>query len=110
MTNAPDFNLRDALDAAARGSERGSTTRITGFVAEERARGVVAAARSSDPNSANSQFFIMFADAPHDSWFMVGAGGHYVWMAPAQQAVVVVRWLDPARSPGFVSRVARALG
>jgi peptidylprolyl isomerase len=29
------------------------------------ARGVVGMARSSDPNSANSQFFIMFADAPH---------------------------------------------
>ena len=52
----------------------------------------------------------MFADAPQDSWFMVGAGGHYVWMDPAHEAVVVVRWLDPARSPGFVSRVARALG
>ncbi|MCD6076757.1 MAG: serine hydrolase [Ramlibacter sp.] len=52
----------------------------------------------------------MFAEAPHDSWFMVGAGGHYVWMDPAHQAVVVVRWLDPARSPGFVGRVTRALG
>lgn len=29
------------------------------------ARGVVGMARSSDPNSANSQFFIMFAPAPH---------------------------------------------
>jgi len=29
------------------------------------ARGVVGMARSSDPDSANSQFFIMFADAPH---------------------------------------------
>lgn len=28
-------------------------------------RGVVSMARSSDPNSANSQFFIMLADAPH---------------------------------------------
>jgi peptidylprolyl isomerase len=28
-------------------------------------RGIVGMARSSDPNSANSQFFIMFADAPH---------------------------------------------
>jgi peptidylprolyl isomerase len=27
-------------------------------------RGVVAAARTNDPDSANSQFFIMFADAP----------------------------------------------
>src|SRR5215475_8001956 len=28
-------------------------------------RGMVGAARTSDPNSANSQFFIMFADASH---------------------------------------------
>ena len=28
-------------------------------------RGTVGAARSSDPNSANSQFYIMFAPAPH---------------------------------------------
>jgi peptidylprolyl isomerase len=28
-------------------------------------RGTVGAARTSDPNSANSQFFIMFAPAPH---------------------------------------------
>src|SRR5476651_2263848 len=27
-------------------------------------RGIVGMARASDPNSANSQFFIMFADAP----------------------------------------------
>jgi hypothetical protein len=40
---------------------------------------------------------------------MMGAGGHYVWMDPAHGAVVVVRWIDPARSPGFVSRVAREL-
>jgi peptidylprolyl isomerase len=31
---------------------------------EHFSRGVVAAARSADPDSANSQFFIMFADAP----------------------------------------------
>ena len=28
-------------------------------------RGTVGMARSADPDSANSQFFIMFADAPH---------------------------------------------
>jgi len=28
-------------------------------------KGVLSMARSSDPNSANSQFFICFADAPH---------------------------------------------
>ncbi|MEM7490545.1 MAG: peptidylprolyl isomerase, partial [Pseudomonadota bacterium] len=28
-------------------------------------RGVIGMARSADPNSANSQFFIMFDEAPH---------------------------------------------
>jgi CubicO group peptidase (beta-lactamase class C family) len=51
----------------------------------------------------------MFPDASRESWFMVGAGGHYVWIDPAHRAVVVVRWLDPAHSPGFVRRVAQAL-
>jgi peptidylprolyl isomerase len=32
------------------------------FTKEHFARGVVGAARSQDPNSANSQFFVMFAD------------------------------------------------
>jgi CubicO group peptidase (beta-lactamase class C family) len=50
----------------------------------------------------------LFADASRGSWFMIGAGGHYVWIDPEHDAVVVVRWLDPARAPGFVSRVARA--
>lgn len=51
----------------------------------------------------------LFADASRSSWFMIGAGGHYVWIDPEHQAVVVVRWLDPARASGFVTRVARAL-
>jgi CubicO group peptidase (beta-lactamase class C family) len=51
----------------------------------------------------------LFADASRESWFMVGAGGNYVWMDPRHEAVVVVRWIDPARAPGFVTRVARAL-
>ena len=52
----------------------------------------------------------MFPEASRQSWFMVGAGGHYVWIDPAHDAVVVVRWIDPAHSEGFVGRVARALG
>lgn len=51
----------------------------------------------------------LFADAGADSWFMVGAGGHYVWIDPQRDAVVVVRWLDAARAPGLVTRVARGL-
>jgi len=34
------------------------------FTGETFARGVVGMARAQDPNSANSQFFIMFADGP----------------------------------------------
>ncbi len=51
----------------------------------------------------------LFADASHESWFMVGAGGHYVWIEPGHQAVVVVRWLDGAHAPGFIAGMARAL-
>ncbi|MBL0422198.1 serine hydrolase [Ramlibacter sp. AW1] len=51
----------------------------------------------------------LFAAASPQSVFMVGAGGHYVWVDPAHQAVVVVRWIDPARVHGFVNRVAKAL-
>lgn len=51
----------------------------------------------------------MFADASRESWFMVGAGGHYVWIDPSHDAVVVVRWIDPAHAAGFVNRVARVL-
>jgi cyclophilin family peptidyl-prolyl cis-trans isomerase len=35
------------------------------FNSRKHSRGVLSAARSSDPNSAGSQFFIMHAEAPH---------------------------------------------
>ena len=35
------------------------------FTSESFARGVVGMARSQNPNSANSQFFIMLEDSPH---------------------------------------------
>jgi peptidylprolyl isomerase len=35
------------------------------FSAEKHKRGTLSMARSSSPNSANSQFFIVFEDAPH---------------------------------------------
>jgi peptidylprolyl isomerase len=46
-------------------------------------RGTVGAARSSDPNSADSQFFIMFAPAPHldgqyTIWGQVTSGMEFV--------------------------------
>ena len=50
-----------------------------------------------------------FPGASTRSSFMVGAGGHCVWIEPALDAVVVVRWLDSAHTPGFMARATRAL-
>lgn len=52
----------------------------------------------------------LFADASRASWFMIGAGGNYVWIDPERGLVAVVRWIDPAQAGGFVTRVAKALG
>ena len=41
--------------------------------------------------------------------FMVGAGGHYVGMDPELDAVVVLRWLDPAHAGAALQRIAAAL-
>ena len=59
-TSSPDFNLSlagtggsDLPDVKAEFSDIAHT------------RGIISAARSSDPNSANSQFFICLESAPH---------------------------------------------
>ena len=53
------------------------------FSTEKHVRGVVSMARSSDPDSADSQFFIMFADAPsldgkYTIWGKVISGMEYI--------------------------------
>ncbi len=50
-----------------------------------------------------------FAGASAASSFMLGAGGHYIWIEPAHDAVVVVRWLDSAASEDFMRRATAAL-
>ena len=50
-----------------------------------------------------------FPGASKAASFMVGAGGHYTWIEPAHDAVIVVRWLDSAHAAGFMQRVAAAL-
>jgi CubicO group peptidase (beta-lactamase class C family) len=52
----------------------------------------------------------VFPGASTQSYCMVGAGGHLVWIEPAHHAVVVVRWMDPAHTPGFMRRMSEALG
>jgi peptidylprolyl isomerase len=53
------------------------------FSKEKHVRGTVSMARAQDPNSADSQFFIMFAPAPHldgqyTIWGQVISGMEYV--------------------------------
>ena len=50
-----------------------------------------------------------FPGASKDASLMVGAGGHYTWLEPAHDAVIVVRWLDSAHAAGFMKRVSDAL-
>ncbi len=59
-TNSPDFNL--AL-AGTGGSDLPNLN--AEFTDISHSRGILSAARSSDPDSANSQFFICFDSAPH---------------------------------------------
>ena len=50
-----------------------------------------------------------FPGASKHASLMVGAGGHYTWIEPAHDAVIIVRWLDSAHTGGFMQRVAAAL-
>ena len=59
-SNSKDFNLSLA---GTGGSDMPDLKSEFSNVAHE--RGILSAARSADPNSANSQFFICFQPAPH---------------------------------------------
>ena len=59
-TSSPDFNL----DLAGTGGSELPDLKAE-FSDIPHTRGILSAARSSDPNSANSQFFICFDSAPH---------------------------------------------
>ena len=59
-SSSPDFNLSLA---GTGGSDLPNLKAEFSDIAH--ARGIISAARSSDPNSANSQFFICFESAPH---------------------------------------------
>lgn len=66
-------------------------------------RGVCGMARSNDPNSANSQFFIMFAPAPHLN------GQYTVWGQVVRGMELVDQIKRGAGSGGVVSNPDRLL-
>jgi CubicO group peptidase (beta-lactamase class C family) len=51
----------------------------------------------------------VFPGASERAVLMLGAGGHTVWIDPVLDAVVVLRWLDPAQLPAVMRPIAAAL-
>ena len=70
-------------------------------------RGVISMARSANPNSASSQFFIMHADAPH-------LDGQYAAFGKVVEGIEVVDeiasvstdWSDRPRGPQVMAKVS----
>ena len=71
------------------------------FSQEPFERGTVGMARTSDPNSANSQFFIMFAPAPHLN------GQYTVWgqVVEGMQYVDQLATGEPPRNPDKIIKM-----
>ena len=74
------------------------------FSNEPHVRGVASMARSNDPNSANSQFFIVFDDArfldgQYTVWGQVESGMEYVDALPTG---------EPPRDPGKIVKASVA--
>ncbi len=80
----------------------GSGTKLTAeFSREPFVRGTIGAARTSDPNSADSQFFIMFAPAPHLN------GQYTVWgrVIQGMELVDKIPKGEPPRTPGRILKL-----
>lgn len=92
-------------DPSGRGSGGSSKPNLKAeFSREPHVRGVCSMARSSNPNSANSQFFICFADATfldgqYTVWGEVTSGMEHVDALPKG---------EPPRSPGKIVSMREA--
>jgi peptidylprolyl isomerase len=64
-------------------------------------RGIVGMARASDPNSANSQFFIMFADG----FFLNGKYTVVGEVVSGMDAVDKIKRGEPVQNPDRMTRV-----
>jgi CubicO group peptidase (beta-lactamase class C family) len=50
-----------------------------------------------------------YRSAPETSFFASGAGGNITWVAPDQDLVAVMRWIDPASVDTFTRLIMQAL-
>lgn len=51
----------------------------------------------------------LFPSAPADSVFALGAGRSLIWIAPAQDMVVVLRWIDRDATDGMLGAILAAM-
>lgn len=51
----------------------------------------------------------LYGRAPESSLFAIGAGQHVVWVAPEQDLVMVVRWIDAPKVDELIGRVMASL-
>ncbi|HEY8899643.1 MAG TPA: peptidylprolyl isomerase [Chthoniobacterales bacterium] len=65
MIQGGDPNTKDPANEASYGTGGPGYTIKAEFNAHKHVRGVLSMARTSDPDSAGSQFFLMLGDAPH---------------------------------------------
>jgi peptidylprolyl isomerase len=70
------------------------------FSSEPFVRGTVGMARTSDPNSANSQFFIDFADTPH-------LNGQYTVWGQVVEGMEYVDQLAPGEPPATPDKIVK---
>ena len=77
-------DMKDGFDAGSAGTGGSDKPDLPAeFSAEPYVRGTVGMARSQDPNSANSQFFIMFAPNP-------GLNGQYTVVGKVESGMELV--------------------
>jgi CubicO group peptidase (beta-lactamase class C family) len=46
---------------------------------------------------------------PESVYYAAGFGGNFIVVAPEQELVMVLRWLEPSEIGGFVKQVFKAL-
>jgi len=50
-----------------------------------------------------------YKSAPESSFFASGAGGNLTWVAPDQQLVAVMRWIDPGAADTFMRLIMQSM-
>ena len=50
-----------------------------------------------------------YKSAPENSFFASGAGGNLTWVAPDQQLVAVMRWIDPGAADTFMRLIMQSM-